>query len=336
MTDRPALSRAFLAAAGWGDAARSPLAGDASPRKYERLVSPSGERAVLMDADPATGEDVRPFTAIARHLQGLGLSAPAIMAENEDRGFLLLEDLGDDLYARLLTREPAQETPVYAAAVDVIAELQRHPAPEGLDAYDVPLMADLAALAVDWYLPAATGQDTDRAAFAELVAQTLKAHAPDHEGLILRDYHAENLIWLPEREGLARVGLLDFQCAMRGHPAYDLISLTEDARRDVPQDLAQAMQDRLARALNQPVAEFGTACAALAAQRNLRILGVFARLWLRDGKPQYIALMPRVWGHLMRDLAHPALASLREEVLRLLPEPTPERQQRIRDRCQTR
>ncbi|MFD1914239.1 aminoglycoside phosphotransferase family protein [Halodurantibacterium flavum] len=333
MTSRAQLSSRFIEAAGWDDARRTILAGDASPRRYDRLER-TGDSAVLMDADPATGEDVRPFIEIARHLSALGLSAPRIFAADTGHGFLLLEDLGDDLYARLLQRIPALEPEIYAAAVDVLAELQRHPAPEGLDAYDAPAMADLAALALDWYLPAATGQKVDRTGFVGLTQELLARCAPAYDGLILRDYHAENLLWLPERQGLARVGLLDFQNAMRGHPAYDLVSLTEDARRDVPRPLAEAMQARMAKALGADPESFGIACAALAAQRNLRILGVFARLWLRDGKPQYIPLLPRVWNHLMHDLSHPELASLREEVMRLLPPPEPEVLERIRA-CRT-
>ncbi|MFC7702596.1 aminoglycoside phosphotransferase family protein [Plastorhodobacter daqingensis] len=333
--DRPMLSRRFLARTPWAAAQRAPLAGDASPRKYERL-SLNGVSAVLMDADPATGEDVRPFVQIARHLSGLGLSAPAILAEDAENGFLLLEDLGDDLYARVLRDDPLPGPVLYAEATDVLAELQRHPTPAGLECYDAPLMADLAALALDWYGPAAGAAPANRTAFVELMTRTLGDHAPGCDGLILRDYHAENLIWLPGRSGLARVGLLDFQNAMRGHPAYDLISLTEDARRDVPRDLAQQMQLRLGRALGQPDADFARACAALAAQRNLRILGVFARLCLRDAKPQYVALIPRVWAHLQADLAHPALSRLRDEVQRLLPEPTPERLERIRGQCPRR
>ncbi|MBK1636151.1 aminoglycoside phosphotransferase family protein [Rhodovulum adriaticum] len=329
---------AFLSGAGWGAAQRAPLAGDASNRRYERLTGgPDGAGAVLMDAPPQRGEDVRPFTAIARHLSGLGLSAPAILAEDAENGFLLLEDLGDALFARVIPRHPALEPTLYAAAVDLLADLHRAPPPGILPAYDADLMADLACLPFDWYLPA-LGRPAPagaKQAFAAAIRAQLARHAPPSV-LVLRDYHAENLIWLPSRTGTARVGLLDFQDAMVGHPAYDLVSLLEDARRDVPPPLQAHMLDRYIAASGADAGAFRRAYALLGAQRNLRILGVFARLCLRDGKPSYLPLMPRVWGHLMHDLSHPALAGLRSLVLRHLPEPTPALCHRIARRCSPR
>ncbi|MCL4186062.1 MAG: phosphotransferase [Rhodobacteraceae bacterium] len=335
---RPAHAAAFLAAAGWGTAARRPLAGDASPRRYERLVLPSGATAVLMDADPATGEDVRPFLAIARHLARLGLSPPAILAEDAAGGFLLLEDLGDDLFARLCARDPGAEPALYAAAVDALVHLHRHAAPAGLAAYDPATMGTLAGLAAEWYRTGATGADMGSAAaeagaLAAATADALAALAGGSPVLVLRDFHAENLLWLPGRAGPARVGLLDFQDARAGHPGYDLVSLAEDARRDLAPGLGTAIADRYAAAAGLPRPEFAAACAALAAQRNLRILGVFARLAMHHGKPQYVALIPRVWGHLTGDLAHPALSGLAAVARATLPEPTPERLARIVARC---
>lgn len=328
----------FLAKAGWGTARRAPLAGDASNRRYDRLTGgPGGAGAVLMDAPPTLGEDVRPFTSIARHLAGLGLSAPAILAEDADHGFLLLEDLGDDLFARICRQQPTAEPALYAAAVDLLAALHRAAPPKGLPAYDAPLMADLACLPFQWYLPA-LGRPAPEAAKGAVRAEIetlLARHAPPSV-LILRDYHAENLIWLPARSGVARVGLLDFQDAMVGHPAYDLVSLLQDARRDVSPRLQARMAQRYIAATGTNPDAFSLAYALLGAQRNLRILGVFARLCLRDGKPGYLPLMPRVWGHLMRDLAHPALANLRAVVLRVLPEPTPALCQGIARRCTLR
>ncbi|MBC57098.1 MAG: aminoglycoside phosphotransferase [Confluentimicrobium sp.] len=339
MTDRQALATAFIAAAGWGAARRDVLAGDASNRRYDRLTDPvSGARAVLMDAPPDKGEDVRPFIRVARHLASLGLSAPRILAEDATAGFLLLEDLGDDLFARAIPAAPQIEEQLYSAATDLLVALHQHPAPGDLAVYDPPTMANLAALALDWYVPAATCAPVsvaERDAFCAVFETILAAMDPVTPALIQRDYHAENLLWLPQREGIARVGLLDFQDAMAGHPAYDLVSLLEDARRDVPPALQAAMLTRYITATGQDEARFRMAFAALGAQRNLRIIGVFARLCVRDGKPHYIDLLPRVWAHLMNDLTHPALAPLRQKVETLLPPVTAKISQRIREKCMT-
>jgi aminoglycoside/choline kinase family phosphotransferase len=330
----------FLAAAGWGAARRAPLAGDASLRRYERLTSPDGATAVLMDADPATGEDVRPFLRIARHLAALGLSAPRILAEDAPQGFLLLEDLGDDLFARVAARDPAGEPQLYAAAAAVLGRLHAAPPPSGLAAYDTAAMVPLALLALDWYLPGTGGGEASPLARAEAagrLAEALERHAaPARPVLVLRDFHAENLIWLPDRDGPARVGLLDFQDARLGHPAYDLVSLLEDARRDVAPEAHAAARAAFLDATSSDAAGLDAALAVLGAQRNLRILGVFARLSLHFGKPGYVALIPRVWRHLQRDLAHPALAPLAAVLGPLLPEPAPARLDRLRDLCGTR
>jgi len=294
---------------------------------------------VLMDAAPERGEDVRPFLRIARHLAGLGLSSPAILAQDAGAGLLLLEDLGDDLFARVLEADATPEAELYSAAVDVLTILHRHAPPADAPAYDAAAMGDRAALALDWYLPGLTGLSVPdvahRQAFARCVAGLCDAFAPQSDTLALRDYHAENLLWLPGRRDQARVGLLDFQDAALCHPAYDLVSLLQDARRDVPPDLQDAMTRRYARAMNLDPERLAAAIACLGAQRNLRILGVFARLCLRDGKPAYLRHMPRVWRYLLADLAHPALAPLAQEVERLLPEPLPSRLDRIAAQCLT-
>lgn len=315
MSDRAGLSQDFLRRAGWGDAARAKLAGDASFRKYDRL-NRNGEPAVLMDAPPPQ-EDVRPFTRIARHLESLGYSAPRILAEDTEHGFLLLEDLGDDLFARLL-QQGGNEAKLYEATIDFLLDLHRHPAPADLAPYDEARLIDEAELFVDWYLPALTGRETPtniRQAFrflwGILVPEVGMDNTPERRVLVLRDFHAENLIWLPNRSGAARLGLLDFQDAVAGHPAYDLVSLLEDARRDVDPDLAEAMLRRYIAGSGVDDAEFRRSYAILGAQRNIRILGVFTRLWKRDGKPHYQAFMPRMWGLVERDLAHPALTDLR-------------------------
>lgn len=320
LTPRHHEVRSFLGEAGWEGAALAPLAGDASPRRYLRLTR-GAETAVLMDAGPASGEDVRPFLRITGWLRARGLSAPEILAQSAEAGLLLLEDLGDALYARVAASDPASETELYAAATDLLAA-HAAPAPEGLAPYDMAVLQREAGLVPDWYLP---GASADAAAdYAGLLAEALAPASEARGVLVLRDYHAENLIWLPERTGAARVGLLDYQDALSGHPAYDLVSLLEDARRDTAPELRSAMRARFLAARPELSAEaFGAAYAALGAQRNLKILGIFARLCRRDGKPRYLELMPRVWGHLMQDLAHPALAPLAAWAARHLPPPEP-------------
>lgn len=322
MTDRNALATAFLNRTEWAGTPRALLAGDASNRRYERLSRADGTTAVLMDAPPEKGEDTRPFVQIARHLLGIGLSAPQILAQDEDHGFLLIEDLGDDLFARILTRQPEIEKQIYETATDVLVDLHRAPLPR-LKRYDTPLMTKLAALAFTKYQAGTIGLDQDALTrfemrFEDVLLQNL--HGKDV--LIQRDYHAENLLWLPQRDGVARVGLLDFQDAMAGHCAYDLVSLLQDVRRDVPPGLQEQMIRRYITATDLDDHSYRTAYAVLGAQRNLRILGVFARLGTEYGKPHYIELIPRVWAHLERDLNHPALAPVADLVLSALPAPS--------------
>lgn len=334
MSDRARAIADFIAASGWHGAATCPLAGDASNRRYLRLQRPDGARAVLMDAPAERGEDVGAFARIARHLSGLGLSAPRILAEDSAQGFLMLEDLGDALFARVLETAPDKEPGLYEAATDVLVELHRHPPPNGLEPYSPRVMADMATLAFDWYAFGGTDAETpERAAFHADMNALLARHAACADVLIQRDYHAENLLWLPERTGVARVGLLDFQDAMRGHRAYDLVSVLQDARRDVPSKVETAMIDRYVAATGVDPEAFITAYHCLGAQRNLRILGVFARLCLRDGKAHYVDLIPRVWGLLQRDLAHPALRGIAAHVHDSLPAPDPALLERLRQRC---
>lgn len=335
MTDpRAAQMKHFLARAGWDDARRANLAGDASARRYLRLTR-GQEGAVLMDDPAGDTQSITPFVTIATHLRALGLSAPAILAEDRANGFLLLEDLGDDLYARVIPKTPDLEETLYAAAVDLLVDLHRAALPSGITAYG-PQMAPLAALAFEWYLPAATGaRDTAVQQAFQAEIETLLAQLTGAPVLILRDYHAENLLWLPERTGAARVGLLDFQDAMAGPRAYDLVSLLEDARRDVPPPLRARMLARYAQATGHDPAQFALQAAICAAQRNLRIIGVFARLCLRNGKPRYTELLPRVWAHLQDDLSHPALARLRHLVNTHLPAPDAPIRERIKAACAT-
>ena len=317
---------AFLDDAGWGAAELAILAGDASNRRYLRLSGDLGP-AVLMDAPPERGEDVLPFLAITEWLRAQGLSAPSVLAANPELGFLLLEDLGDQLYARFLQREPDGEEEIYAAAVRLLTRLRDLAPPAGLPVYDANVLDREALLFTEWWLPAATGkatEDRDTQKFSALVANATTMVARARDVVVLRDYHAENLLWLPDRAGDAKVGLLDYQDALHGHPAYDLVSLLEDARRDTSEDLRERMLALyLCECPDLDPTAFRSAYAALGAQRNLKIIGIFARLALRDHKPRYLSLIPRVWDHLMRDLEHPSMAALRSWVLAHSPEPEP-------------
>ncbi|NOX73403.1 MAG: phosphotransferase [Alphaproteobacteria bacterium] len=333
MSDRGQIIAGFLAAAGWQGAKRSPLAGDASARRYERLTREgTGQQAVLMDAPPESGEAIEPFLQVARFLVAAGFSAPEIYAWDIANGLILMEDLGDNLYARVCARSPALEGQLYEAAIDALCALHKLPPPD-LPDYGQATYLREARLLVDWYLPVASGKVCSEgmlAAFDGLIGAACGQVETGHKTCVLRDYHAENLLWLPDRKGIAKVGQLDFQDALLGHPAYDLVSLLEDARRDTSAELRAAM---IARYLDQSGAElasFRQAYAVLGAQRNLKIIGIFARLCLRDGKPDYINLIPRVWAHAERDLQHPVLADLKAFMDRYVPPPTPEILQRFK------
>lgn len=334
---------AFLASAGWNDAEIAPLAGDASNRRYERVRRVSDDRrAVLMDAPPETGESLPPFLAVGAYLNAIGFSAPRTFHADIERGFALIEDLGDDLYARVCATTTAKEPDLYAAAVDLLCALAQGDPPRSprwgdIDApialYDQSVLSREAALAVEWWAPAAaeTWSDAAAAEYHSLVGDATATVAQARDTLVLRDYHAENLLWLPERAGHARVGLLDYQDALIGHPAYDLVSLLEDARRDTGASLRSAMIERYLTAAGVADREaFLSDYAALGAQRNLKIIGIFARLWLRDGKAAYLDLIPRVWAHLRNDLSHERLTDLRAFVARWIPEPTPTAIARVR------
>jgi N-acetylmuramate 1-kinase len=323
MAERGTLIAAFLAAAGWGAAERRTLGGDASFRRYDRLER-GAERAVLMDAPPPQ-EDVRPFLAIARLLQSLGFSAPSILAKEVAAGLLLLEDFGDATYTRLLA-QGAEEAALYALAVDLLIALHRAfdaAAAPGVPAYDDQRLLAEAALLVDWYLPSIAGHPTDpalRQEYLDLWRALLPVARGVPSSLVLRDYHVDNLMLLEGRSGLAACGLLDFQDAVIGPVTYDLVSLLEDARRDVPPDLAAAMQRRYLEGFPELGPEaFAASYAVLGAQRNCKIVGIFTRLSVRDGKPIYLRHIPRVWRLIEKDLRHPALAAMARWLDRYIP-----------------
>lgn len=312
--DRAALIDAFLAGTPWRDAARVPLTADASFRRYVRLHG--GPRpALVMDAPPPM-EDVRPYLTVARHLTRLGFSAPEIWAEDADAGLLVIEDFGDETYTRRLAAG-GDEAALYRAAVDVLVALHRAPdaTAVALPAYDRATLLDEVVRLLDWYYPAIFGAPAPadlKAEFEGLWRSLFPLADATPPTLVLRDYHVDNLMCLDDRTGVAAVGLLDFQDAVIGAPAYDLVSLLEDARRDVPADLGAAMMARYVAAFPALDAEaFGAAAAMLAAQRSARIIGQFTRLLVRDGKPVYLRHIPRVWRWLEQDLAHPALAPMR-------------------------
>ena len=332
MTTRADLKDAFLAQSGWAGARCQHLAGDASARSYDRLRL-AGRSAVLMDAPPGQGDDPADFVAIARHLDRVGLSAPKVLAADLAAGFLLLEDLGDGVFARLIAGDPAAEAPLYQAAVDVLLHLQSLPASAGLTDFSAREWAEAAAVAIDWYRFGITADRADASAFQDQLGQNLSDLADGPRVLILRDYHAENLLWLPRRRGLARVGLLDFQLAQMGQPGYDLVSLLQDARRDVTPQTEEMMIQRFVAASGTDDRAFRRSYAVLGAQRALRIIGVFAKLCLVGGKAGYVRLIPRVWQQLQRNLAAPDLVDLAETCALLLPAPSAENLARIEEKC---
>jgi N-acetylmuramate 1-kinase len=321
---RQAALRGFLDKAGWEGVTPVMLTGDASFRRYYRM-NDAGRQAVLMDAPPPM-EDVGPYIAVAEMLRDLGFSAPEIHAEDRERGFLLIEDFGDDSYTRLLARG-ADEGALYGLAVDTLAALHRAVAERGrpaLPPYDAARLLDEAALLADWYAPDVLGTTLPDVARDDYLARwrdVLPLAALPVATLVLRDYHVDNLMLLPGRPGVRACGLLDFQDAVCGPASYDLVSLLEDARRDVPADLREAMTERYLACFPEiDRAAFARSAAILAAQRNCKIIGIFTRLWRRDGKPAYLSHIPRVWRLLEGDVARePALRPIDDWLDRHLP-----------------
>ena len=306
----------FLASAGWPGADHVPLAADASFRRYERVTRP-GDCAVLMDAPPDR-EDIRPFIRIADRLSALGFSAPRLLAEDTAAGFLLLEDLGDATFSRLM--DGGEEAlPLYELATDVLIDLHRMPAadavPRGTPVYTDALLLTEASLFTEWYLPAVSGQPADEAAvtaYRDVWAGLLPLARDVPDTLVLRDFHVDNLMRIPGREGMAACGLLDFQDAVEGPVSYDFVSLVEDARRDVDDGIRAATRDRYLAAFPSLDAEaFDLSCVVLGAQRHCKVLGIFTRLRDRDGKDAYLHHVPRLWRLLERAAAHPSLAPLK-------------------------
>lgn len=329
MNDRDAARTRFLEQAGWGAAAFHPIAGDASFRHYARLVR--GEQsAILMDAPPES-EPVGPFLQLQHYLLQAGLRAPRLLARDEASGFLLLEDFGDDSYTRVLRADPSAEKELYLPAIDALVEIHKHGLKQrdwGIDEvppYDWHVIRREAALLGEWLLPMLLAPEqaaAENERFLALVETLYRKLAIAPAMLVHRDYHADNLFWLPEAEGIARVGMLDFQDGLRGSIAYDMVSLLEDARRDVsPETVNAAIAHYLAQT-GLPEERFRAEYAFFGMQRNAKILGIFARLWRRDGKPRYLDYLPRVWAHFAGDLEHPLLLPVKEWAAQVF---TPER-----------
>jgi hypothetical protein len=300
----------FLAAHGYAAARREPLVADASFRRYVRLHG--GPRpALLMDAPPPR-EDVRPFLHVAAHLARAGLSSPAILAADVPRGFLLIEDFGQTTMATLLD-DGADPLPLYLHAAEALAALHEAPPPDGLPAWDGARMSETAAATfLDWWWPSVFGATPSPAIRADFDAAIRAMLAPfAARGFVHRDFFPANLMPL-HRAPPAHVGLLDFQDAAYGHPAYDLVSLVEDARRDVDEAVREAAVARYLACRDVDETAFRAAMAAHAAQRHLRVAALWTRLARRDGKPHYLVHGPRCWALLDRALAHPATAPLRD------------------------
>ncbi len=346
--------REFLSRAGWGEAARTPLTADASTRRYERLRRKI-ETAMLMDAPPleslpcppeADEEErlklgwnaiarlaasrVEAFAAVAGHLANLGLSAPTVLDADMARGLALLEDLGDDLFAEIINRG-GDEIALYAAAGDVLAAVHRAPVPSTLPyrggewpvlTYDHLALSANLDLFVEWMpqrdLSMRISEQT-RLRW-ERVRENMIGRAEDYpRALILRDTHAENLIWLPQRDGLKRVGLLDFQDAVLGWGEWDMSMLLHDARRDVSREARDAAIRSYLNGTGGTRAEFDERFSVLGAMNTMRIMGIFARLVTRDKKPRYDSFQPRLRGLLNETLSHPAMAEARSFVEAVAP-----------------
>ncbi len=315
MSERPAAIEAALAAAGFAAWTRAPLTGDASARRYERLRHGAGT-LILMDAPDEPTARLEQFAVIAAALREAGLAAPEVLYLDRSLGLMVLEDLGADQIATWLLRNPEDERDAYETAIDILPKLATAVPPPGLHRLDGATGAAAIAPVFDWSAPGtpAALRETIQGRLAEALAPHDRAPAV----LALRDYHAENLIWRPNRVGTDRVGLLDFQDAVLAHPGYDLASLIRDARRDLAPGLAGRLSARLARAIGADATELAAAATLWSLQRNLRILGIFHRLARQDGKTRYLAFVPRLRAHIAEAARHPAARKLQPLLARLL------------------
>lgn len=309
--------QAFLAATGWEGAEIAPLVGDASFRRYFRVQH--GERSAMLMHAPPPHEDPRPFLHVAHWLSETGMRGPAILAEDAPGGWVLTEDFGDQRMKEWIDDHPADEHDVYATAIDALVQLHQLP-PGPFEPYDMAVYQREAALFVEWYCPAA-GLRVDAAGWARAWEEALipLLSRQDPGVTVLRDYHAENIMLLEPGKLAGEQGLIDFQDALVGHPAYDLVSLLQDARRDVSETLERDMLGRY-RAVADPGEHFEADYARLGAHRNAKIVGIFTRLYKRDGKPRYLEMIPRVWKAMERDLSHEAMAPVASWFERNIPQ----------------
>ncbi len=328
MRDRDSMRRAFQDRADWRDAEALPLAGDASRRQYFRLVSRSKARqtAILMDASAEARQTTRAFCAIDAWLIENGLSAPQIIYAEPENGLLLLEDLGDGLFPNIGAENTEMQRVIYSAATDALAYLHTKPCPTKfengtrLPAQTREHLVSQSRILLEHYAPDLNFREMTTQ-FDGVMAELCGGLARPRDVVVLRDFHAGNLVWLPERVGHAKVGLLDFQDALSGHAAYDLVSLLQDARADIATEFETEMIHRYLQNQDQK-SEFLSDYAALGAQRHLRVLGVFAKLAKTEGKTRYLENLPRVWGHLMRNLEHPRLANVQKWINENIPDPS--------------
>lgn len=313
MSDRDAAIARFLAGTDWATWNRKPLAADASARRYERLEK-DGSTVILMDAPPEDGQNTTTFAQRAAYLKDHGLNPPEILAQDHNLGLLVISDLGKDDYVKWLQSAPQDSSTVYKAAIDVLVRLQSCNTPDDLTSMTPAIGAEMIDITGTHYAQA------DVADLKVALHTALMHHAPKAYTFAMRDFHAENLIWRPALSGTARVGLLDFQDAFIAPAGYDLASLLRDARRDLEPGFVEDMVTYFLECTNRDDG-FRAQLAVLGVQRNLRILGVFARLATVTGKKRYIDLIPRVWYNLQQDLAQPELHRLNQAVQDCLPAP---------------
>jgi N-acetylmuramate 1-kinase len=293
----------FMESIGWSGATATPLTGDASFRRYFRVAGDDGRKAMLMHAPPPH-EDPKPFVDVTQYLRTHGFRAPEIYGADLDDGLLLIEDFGDQRMREHLDDHPDDEDTIYRDAINTLVQLKDAPVAD-VAPYDEAAYLREVGLLTDWYLPA-MGLEADQAAYNQMWSKALAPLLEAPKATVLRDYHAENIMLLQDGEQ----GLIDYQDALIGHPAYDLVSILQDARRDVAPALEARMLEHYRAAAN-PGYDLDLHYALLGAQRNTKIIGIFTRLWKRDGKARYLDFLPRMWGLLERDLEHPGLAPLK-------------------------
>ena len=318
---RERVREAFIENLGWDQVTLKPMQADASFRRYYRLEGTT--KPMLLMQDPPDRPAIPPFVMvepyikIAEHLRDIGLRTPEIHFKDIENGLLVIEDFGDDTYTQLFNKG-LDPKPLYEMAVDVLVHLHKHPERNDIELppYDGKLLADEAMLLLDWYLPAVTGKkatDEQKESFSKVWAGLFQKFPKDQETLVLRDFHVDNLMLPKEGKGIARCGLLDFQDAVKGQFSYDLMSLLEDARRDMPKDLKDHLYNRYMDSMGPDLDKdgFDYSFRVLAAQRHAKVLGIFVRLSVRDGKERYLQFIPHVHGLFVNAVNDPALAPLK-------------------------